>query len=641
MVPQGPYNTDGGEKLVVFEQRKVMLSRDLPITPQLRKTITDKIIRGGGQVVDDVDDCDWFVCQFRDGPQYIRASQQGKEVGNLAWLYHLIVYNEYTSPMRRLLHYPIPRDGLPGFKGMRITISNYGGDARIYLENLIKAAGAEYTKSMKSDNTHLITARLHSEKCEAAKDWNIEIVNHLWIEESYAACEPLPLTNSKYQHFPPRTNLGEVVGQTFLNPVVLRQRYFPGGEETMNEEAKMKHKVNERAQKNALKVGLDRDFNVMQESSPAGQSTKKTRRSAPTTGAFSTPAKGRHVSDGKENETPSTMFSSASRSAKAQALSKLHDLSADIALYEKEKKRTKDGIFGGKRAADQIEKERVVENTASPASDKRPREDVDDMQDKRPAKRAKTSLPEADMRICLTGYKRWAGDKSSEEADRVSGEAPWIWLPAILIWCQKKLRALGIQIVQDTVPFTHLAAPSMIRTQKFLVALAKGPDVISSDFVTACIEKGKRPNVDDYRLRDKAGEEKFGITIETAVARARANRGRLLFKMPIYCTEKIPNGPQAFEAIAKANGAIFMLYRGRPTIKPTTPEEDGGAPPEPVYLLSGPSEAEKQLWPRFEEMAIKGHMEPRIVVADWLLDVCMRQELFWDPRYLWKNREKK
>jgi hypothetical protein len=45
-------------------------------------------------------------------------------------------------------------------KGQVITVSNYGGDARLYLENLIEATGAKFTKSMKAENTHLITARL-------------------------------------------------------------------------------------------------------------------------------------------------------------------------------------------------------------------------------------------------------------------------------------------------------------------------------------------------------------------------------------------------------------------------------------------------------------------------------------------------
>lgn len=426
-VPTGPYDTEGNQRLTVFAQKKVMLSWDLNINQMLRKTITDKIAKSNGEVVDDVEQCDIFICQFRDGTQYVRAAQQGKDVGNLVWLYHIMVYNEWTSPLQRLLHYPVPRNGIPGFMDMKITLSNYGGEARIYLENLITAAGATYTRTMKAENTHLITARMHSEKCEAAKDWNIEIVNHLWIEESYAACKALTLNNDRYRHFPPRTNLGEVIGHTFLEEPRLREMFYPGGEEHMDEAAKTKKRISERAQKNAYNVGLDRDFSVMQDTSPAppqppvAKSVRKTSKATPALGNFATPAKGRHVRSGKENETPSVV-SSASRSAKAQALSKLQDLAPDIALYEKEKKRTaKDGhgIWGGKRAADQLDKKRG-DRSSSPAG-KIVEEEVEEEQEtKRPAKRAKTSLPDVDMRVCLTGYKRWVGDKNKEEADRVS-----------------------------------------------------------------------------------------------------------------------------------------------------------------------------------------------------------------------------
>jgi hypothetical protein len=437
-VPTGPYDTDKSEKLVVFAQKKVMLSWDLPINTMLRKTITEKITKGDGEVVDDVEDCDMFVCQYRDGEQYIRASQQGKDVGNLSWLYHMMVYNEWTSSFRRLLHYPMPRAGIPGMKDMRITLSNYGGEARIYLENLITAAGATYTRTMKAENTHLITARMHSEKCEAAKDWNIDIVNHLWIEESYAACRALPLSNSKYQHFPSRTNLGEVIGQTFLDEPTLRAMFYPGGEENMDEAARKKRKINERAHKNALNVGLDRDFSVMQDSSPAPARSVRKARAVPALGNFATPAKTRHVRSGKENDTPSVM-SSASRSAKAQALSKLQDLAPDIALYEKEKKRTaKDGhgVWGGKRALDQLDKERI-ERSSSPASTAGGDDVEDEPETKRPAKRAKVSLPDVDMRVCLTGYKRWAENKAGEEPDRVSSPVLFTLFVLSLIMCHR------------------------------------------------------------------------------------------------------------------------------------------------------------------------------------------------------------
>ena len=427
-VPNAPMvpEPSARQKSVVFAQKKVMMSADLSINSRLRKILTDLIQNSDGEVTLSVEDCDMFICHYRDGPQYVRAAQLGKDVGNLAWLYHLIVHNEWTSPTRRLLHYPVPRNGIPGFENMKITLSNYGGDARIYLENLITAAGATYTKTMKADNTHLITARMHSEKCEAAKDWNIEIVNHLWIEESYAECLVQSLTNPKYRHFPSRTNLGEVIGQTFLDERKLHEMFYPGGEEKLDTVAKKKRKINNAAQANVYGVDpiavADRDFDVMKDSSPAVAKSNRQSRTAKAAQNLVTPTKARHVLAGKENATPS-VASSGSRSAKAAAVSKLQNLAPDIALYEKENKRIpkNGGPWGGKRAADHLDKERGARNS-SPGQEGVPPEDVESDEEqtaKRPTKRAKMSLPGVEMRICLTGYKRWVGDKHKEEMDRV------------------------------------------------------------------------------------------------------------------------------------------------------------------------------------------------------------------------------
>ncbi len=63
----------------------------------------------------------------------------------------------------------------------------------------------------------------------------------------------------------------------------------------------------------------------------------------------------------------------------------------------------------------------------------------------------------------------------------------------------------------------------------------------------------------------------------------------------------------------------------------------GGAPPDPVYLITGDSLQERSLWPKFEKMARQGNMEPRVVVSDWLLDCAMKQEVVFEDRYLARN----
>lgn len=115
------------------------------------------------------------------------------------------------------------------------------------------------------------------------------------------------------------------------------------------------------------------------------------------------------------------------------------------------------------------------------------------------------------------------------------------------------------------------------------------------------------------------------------------NKGHLLWRVPIYCTTQIKSGPDSYRPIAEANGAIFKTYTGRSsTIKPTDPEEDVQGP-EPVYLLTSNSKAERDLWPRFEKMAKDGNMLPRVVSSDWLLKVAMSQEVTFTQKDLAVN----
>ncbi|CAN8097960.1 unnamed protein product [Discula destructiva] len=632
---QPPFQPGTRQKLTVFKHKKVCLSRDLALSEALRKTLNFLITSGGGTSVDSAEDCDWFVCQYRDGGEYIRAAQHGKQVGSLAWLYHIIYRNEWTDPMRRLLHYPVPKSGMEGFKGLRITVSNYGGEARTYLQNLLRAAGAEVTGAMRQDNTHLITARKAGDKCEAAEDWNLPMVNHLWVEESYAQCELQPLTKPKYTVFPPRTNLGEVIGTTWLDESKLEALYYPGGDENLRMVPVL---ARQNAQTHGPAAGLvigrqkHREFDIMQdgEEEYAEKTIKKFGVAAPPRAndkaqAAATPVRPRQVRAGKENGTPS-MLSSVSRSAKASALNKLHTMAPDIALYEREKKRKSSGNtpFGGKRAAILIEQERQLEREKKAAEQRRSSGLADDAdeemeEEQRPAKRQKPGLPPIDMRVVVTCYQGWINDAKKESADR------------------RKLRLLGILVVPEGTTCQYLAAPSIKRTIKFLCTLAKGPTVIDSQFIDDCLEQGKRLDVEEYHLVDKEREKQFGIKLDKSISLARQNQGKLLGGAAIYCTTAIKSGPDSYRAIAEANGAIFKTYTGRTsTIKVINPEEDSQGP-EPVYLLSSSSKQERDLWPKFEKMARDGNMKPRVVTSDWLLKVAMAQEVTFEKEDLAEN----
>jgi hypothetical protein len=367
----------------VFRGRKVMLAKDLGIGEHLRNNLEHIITcNGGGKLTTSVSQCSLYICKYRHGSEYQYASRANKHVGNLSWLYYLITHDTWTSPLRRLLHYPIAPDGIPGFEKFKISLSNYTGEARVYLENLIIATGAESTKTLKQDNTHLITAHVQSEKCAAAKEWGVHLVNHLWLEESYAKWTVASVSNSRYTHFPKRTNLGEVVGQTEIDRSVLETKFFPGTQKSYEAQFDESPKM------------------------PLSKGNAKTAKAS----ELRTPAASRFVAMEKENITPSTTHS---RKSKDAAMQSIHKSATDIALFQKELKRVGGVVYGGRRKNGEDRKEvsrkRSVDEMA----------DDDEVPGAEQKKKMKSGLPPITMQLLVTTYQRWKDNPGLEDRDRV------------------------------------------------------------------------------------------------------------------------------------------------------------------------------------------------------------------------------
>ena len=187
---------------------------------------------------------------------------------------------------------------------------------------------------------------------------------------------------------------------------------------------------------------------------------------------------------------------------------------------------------------------------------------------------------------------------------------------------------------------THLASPQIVRTQKFICALAHAPVVISTDFVDECLESNELLDVDDYLLRDPDGEARIGHKLSDALVRAKANKGKLLKGVVVYATEAIHGGFDTYKAIVEVNGGTCLLYRARagPHSAARTDPEDSDAQHDKdmatnLYLISGTTPAEVKLWPRFREMAEEIGKVPRIVRNDWMLNLALSQQIQWREGY--------
>lgn len=629
--------------------KNVFFCEDLQLSGHLVDTLSKLINHAGGMIVQSVEKAHIYIGQYRDGEDYKTASRAGKEVANLAWLYHVINRNRYTNPKSRLFHYPVPRNGIEGFHDMKISLSNYSGDSRAYVENLIRACGAEYTKTMKQDNTHLVTAHKQGEKCDAAQEWGLHLVSHLWLEESYAKCTMQSMSNPKYSHFPARTNLGEVTGQTSLDMKNVEKYYFPKPRSPQKQRVAQKSTARQTLPASSvLDTGVPAPQDVEQEA-PAtvdeademdieedeAPKTAKKPRGKPSRVSLATPRAA--VDGGKENESPAV--ASTGRASKLKALTKVHSAAEDMNKYKKEEQRVGGVIYGGLR------REVAAEESPAPqrTSRKRTSDEYDptgvgsdlsdgETQDPRAkqAKKAKhVSAPPIEYRMMVTGDERWMNNQKKEAADKV------------------QLRGLGVLLTTDPKDVDILVAPKILRTRKFVCALACAPLVVDTTFLDTALAK-KKLLEDPPMLKDRENEERLGFKLADTLKRAQENNKKLFRGWTVFITEDVNGGFDTYKDIITLNGGQAMLYKGRngfavskrsvsrndPNAGTESRNQGGDDEVDYVYLISGKKEKEIKMWPNFRENAAKHDVEARIVSTDWLLNAAMSQRITFEDKWL-------
>ncbi|KAL1658835.1 hypothetical protein GGF50DRAFT_66503 [Schizophyllum commune] len=192
------------EDLELGERREhVLLLMEL----QYHQAVVGAIERAGGQVVDEWTDADAYICRYRSGKTFFQVARARKTIGTLDWVFFVLGTGQLTSPGDRLIHYPVPRRPIEEMAGKIFSITNYTGEARDYLKKLIVGMGASFNPTMRQgDSPILIAASTESEKAKKGAEWQIPVVNHLWVEDCYMTWRMLPVT-TKYITFPPASDL--------------------------------------------------------------------------------------------------------------------------------------------------------------------------------------------------------------------------------------------------------------------------------------------------------------------------------------------------------------------------------------------------------------------------------------------------
>ncbi|KAK6356367.1 hypothetical protein TWF718_000728 [Orbilia javanica] len=631
-----------GETLI-FTGKTFFFSSDLGLKDNLLKILTDIVIQGNGKIATDIKNANVLVCPWRHGEDYIYASQKGIDVGNLTWLYWMTTRLEWVSPRRFLLHYPRAKIPIPGMDEMIISVSNYNGDARMYLENLIEAAGATFTRALKPENTHLITARDHSDKVDAAREWNTNIVNHLWLEESYAKWEMQTLTNPKYTTFPKRTNLMEIVGQTRIDLEAISHVFFPAEEEEEGEGAgededvemadfaadvdakPKKGKGKEKVKAEEEEAAEDDDDEEEKEDEEVEKKpAKKVGRPKGSRSAFiedptETPRSNKRVSALLETPRTTTTGSSpplstGSRRAKESATKKLHEIMPDVLKFEKEKKRKGGVTHGGRRShTPEVETSKGPKKRSLPEeTDPEPMDE--DERPEKPKKQKKKSMEKVvtSVYLLLTSHQAWIDRPSREENDK------------------RALREIGIQCIENPdAHVTHVCAPRVVRTEKFVCALARAPIIVNSSWVDECLKQKIIVDTKPYLLKDAEGEKKLKMNLKESLERAKGNDGKLLEGLTVYITPNVSPSFETFKKIVEANSGSAVLFKAVKRGGVMTNKEASAS----KRLVLVTASKDEKLWTGFKRMAKESGWDPLVYSTDWLLDSAMTQKIVWSDKY--------
>ena len=205
---------------------------------------------------------------------------------------------------------------------------------------------------------------------------------------------------------------------------------------------------------------------------------------------------------------------------------------------------------------------------------------------------------------------------------------------------------MGILIVSDFASCTHLASPHILRTQKFICALAHAPIILSTDFVNDCLSQNKLLEQEPYVLQDADGEKRMGFKLSDSLALAKSNKGQLLSGYSVYCTENIHGGFETYRSIVEVNGGKCLMYRARAgstaTLRLALDEESDNSAagtPGSVYLISGTTPEEAKLWPKFRQMIEGLGKNPLVVRHDWMLDLALSQRHQWREIYTLTDKD--
>ncbi|KAF7722799.1 hypothetical protein EC973_002683 [Apophysomyces ossiformis] len=560
------------------------LSLDLDISEEFRNALQLQLVNAGATVANDYDSSvDVVVTQFRSSDSYLRGCQQGKVVGSLWWLTNTLARQRFQLPTRALLDYPLPKGGIPGMEKAVITITSYNGIARDLLRRLIIAVGATFSPDMdKSLTTHVISASPVSQKHRVGQEWDLHVVNHLWLEECFQQWKCKSVANERYVHFPAGKLLNDLVGQTQLLPEELDRwwRNLDQIPEVISAELTQEYGPQDSGEIFSRASDDESDIRISRSPSVA-RTDSLFLLSSPSPGPGSRRGKRSHQATLDESQPSDTQTTSAS------------------SQREFEIKRTKVEDSQKKSLSERAQAD--TEEDIVPQSPQSTRQSSQ----RRGKQRGTEQGGSAAVRIITSGFTL-----SREQ--------------------QTALQRLGAQVTEVVEQATHLVVEArVLRTPKFLCAVNLGLMIVRLGWIKDSIKKHQWQDEAAYAVKDPENEKRYKFNLSDSLSIARAKntefasaRHRAWLEGWDICLLQ-PSKNVLKEVIETAGGKVVSRTYAR-KLRDRASDEDAKAR---LLLISDPKE--KDDWPEFTthgysvydmELLIVGSLRQQLDLDEFRLD---------------------
>ncbi|KAK9768936.1 regulator of Ty1 Transposition [Basidiobolus ranarum] len=556
-----------------------LLSDDLTHIPEIIQVLHERLEQAGAKVAKTYSkNVNCIVCKYRLGDIYIRASLDQQIIGNLTWLYYILNVGKISNPLRFLLHYPLPKGGIPQFQTYTITLTNYIGNAREYLKRLIVGMGATYTGHMGSTHSHLICGSLSGEKCRKAQEWNVNMVNHLWLEDCFRSWTLHSITKHQYVHFPNGINLTDVIGQCtqLSNKITDWYRKVELGPDTGSHSKS--HEIprenpekleTDITQAHSSNSNLDFETNHFVKTSFADKSNRATI--VKKTKQIQLGQKSNHVNS-KSLLDKEKMVKKQDNIAEPLIIDKLAN---DVKL---------------------IDDQGQSDDKASARAPKKRKKIADPKQSSAESTISKTSS--RSIRILSTGVKL-----TEKEI--------------------KGIKALGAKIATSPKDCTHLIANQATRTEKFLSAISVAEYILTRDWVNQSLKAHTFLDEEGFQLEDEASEKNYQFSLKESLIRAKSKK--LLDKMTVYITPSTqPKSSTMKSLIECAGGKLVTTYPRKRQRSNTSASPSTSSNSSDLVVVS--CDEDCLLWESIPENI-------PLFTSEFILTGLLKQELNWGPEF--------